>query len=105
MTMSFQCRLTSEAQTRNSSSRDACQWHQLERVKRTLLLPPVPLACPVIPTVLINGVDKTEFVKSSNDTLIKMKGKAKKYGLVTGANTIQIKTSTGIFSNTFTVTR
>src|SRR6185436_7152211 len=32
-------------------------------------------------TVLINGVDKTEFVKTSGDAKITMKGKAKKFGL------------------------
>ena len=53
------------------------------------------------PTVLINGVDRTQFVRSSADGLIGMKAKAKKFGLVSGANTIQIKTSEGTFSNTF----
>ena len=57
------------------------------------------------PTVLINGVDKTEFVKSAADAKISMKGKAKKFGLVTGANSIQVKTSGGALSNSFTVTK
>ena len=56
-------------------------------------------------TVLINGVDKTEFVKTSGDAKITMKGKAKKFGLVNGANSIQVRTSGGIVSNTFTVTK
>ena len=57
------------------------------------------------PTVLINGVDKTEFVKTGADSKISMKGKAKKFGLVTGANTIQIKTSGGTLSNAFILTK
>jgi hypothetical protein len=57
------------------------------------------------PIVLINGVDKTEFVKSGGDTKVTMKGKAKKFGLVTGSNTIQIRTSGGTLSNAFNVTK
>ena len=55
--------------------------------------------------MLINGVDKTEFVKTGGDAKITMKGKGKKFGLVTGANSIQVKTSGGILSNAFTLTK
>ena len=57
------------------------------------------------PTVLINGVDKTEFVKTAADAKITMKGKAKKFGLVSGANTIQIRIPGGTLSNAFTLTK
>jgi len=43
----------------------------------------------------INGVDKTEFVKTSGDAKITMKGKAKKFGLVNGANFVDVASLSG----------
>jgi hypothetical protein len=50
-------------------------------------------------------VDKTAFVLSSSESQIKLKTKAKKLGLQTGDNTIQVKTATGTTSNLFTLTK
>jgi photosystem II stability/assembly factor-like uncharacterized protein len=42
------------------------------------------------PQVLVNGVDRTSKISSSSATSIKVKGKGKKIGLITGDNTIQV---------------
>jgi len=50
---------------------------------------------------LLNGVDVTAFVKKATATTIKIKAKPKLLGLITGANTVQVKTSNGQLSNIF----
>lgn len=55
------------------------------------------------PLVLINDTNRNEFIKSSSDTSIKLKGKAKKLGLRAGQNTVQIIDATGAFSNKFVI--
>jgi photosystem II stability/assembly factor-like uncharacterized protein len=47
------------------------------------------------PIVLINNVDRTNFVKKASGSSIKLKAKAKKLGLVEGDNTIQVITHIG----------
>jgi hypothetical protein len=49
----------------------------------------------------INGVDRTDFVRSQTDASIKIKGKAAALGLHPGANTIQISIPLGAISNTY----
>jgi hypothetical protein len=51
------------------------------------------------PRVLINGEDRSDFVTSVSDTLIRLKGKPKKLGVKSGENTIQVFDSTGAGSN------
>jgi photosystem II stability/assembly factor-like uncharacterized protein len=53
--------------------------------------------------VIINGEDKSSKVTSLADSLMKLKGKAKKLGLVEGDNTVQIVNSNGAQSNLFTL--
>jgi len=50
--------------------------------------------------VFINGAERTDFVTSVFETTIKLKGKQKKLGFVTGNNTVQVKDATGA-SNVF----
>jgi hypothetical protein len=47
------------------------------------------------PRVLINNLDKSEYIKSAGDSLIKIKGKAKNLGLKTGDNDIQVVNDSG----------
>src|SRR5262249_21599912 len=54
------------------------------------------------PQVSINGQDRTDFVASSTDTSINLKGKAKRLGLKSGDNTLQVIDSTGATSDLFT---
>jgi len=54
------------------------------------------------PRVLINHVDQTDRLKSIGVTLLKFKAKAKKLGLVTGDNTVQVINSNDAVSNVFT---
>jgi hypothetical protein len=54
------------------------------------------------PRVLINHVDQTDRLKSIEVTLLKFKAKAKKLGLVTGDNTVQVINSNDAVSNVFT---
>jgi hypothetical protein len=56
------------------------------------------------PQVAINGQDRTDFLASSTDTSITLKGKAKRLGLRSGDNTLQVTDSTGAASNLFTFT-
>jgi hypothetical protein len=53
------------------------------------------------PRVIINDVDRTDFITDASDTLIQIKGKAKKLKLKSGDNKIQVITSTGAASNVF----
>jgi Interleukin-like EMT inducer/Glycosyl hydrolases family 2, TIM barrel domain/IPT/TIG domain len=52
------------------------------------------------PRVIINGVDRTDFITSVSEMTIKLKGKQKKLGLVTGDNTVQV-IDANIASNVF----
>ena len=54
--------------------------------------------------VAINGMDRTDFVRSLTDTSIKIKGKAAALGLHPGANTIQVNIPLGPVSNTYVLT-
>jgi len=54
--------------------------------------------------VTINGVDRTDFVRSLTDASIKIKGKAAALGLHPGANTIQLSIPLGAVSNTYVLT-
>lgn len=47
------------------------------------------------PRVLINNLDKSEYIKSAGDSLIKIKGKAKNLGLKTGDNDVQVVDGNG----------
>ena len=53
--------------------------------------------------VQINGEDRSFKIVASSDTSIVLKGKAKKLGLRTGANTVQVITSANVSSNVFTL--
>jgi hypothetical protein len=55
------------------------------------------------PRVSINDQDKTDFIASSTDTSITIKGKAKRLGLKSGNNTLQVIDSAGTTSNVFTL--
>lgn len=57
------------------------------------------------PRVLINGVDRSSFIKSASPTSITLKGKLKKLGIKAGDNTIQIIGDGGTESNIFTFTQ
>jgi len=57
------------------------------------------------PRVLINGVDRSNFIKSASTTSITLKGKLKKLGIKAGENTIQIIGDGGVESNLFTLTQ
>jgi photosystem II stability/assembly factor-like uncharacterized protein len=52
-------------------------------------------------SVMINGVDRTSHIKSGGDSLIKLKGKINKLGLIEGDNAIQVIGSSGAGSNVF----
>ena len=54
------------------------------------------------PQVLINGQDKRDWISSASDVEITVVGKAKKLGLKSGSNTIQV-TSGQLSSNIFTI--
>jgi minor extracellular serine protease Vpr len=53
------------------------------------------------PRVLINDSDQTDFISSVSDTKIQLKGKAKKLGLKSGDNTVQVIDASGAASNIF----
>lgn len=53
------------------------------------------------PHVLINSTDQTDYVTSASDTVIKLKAKAKKLGLKSGDNTVQVTDTMGNVSNVF----
>lgn len=55
------------------------------------------------PRLLVNGVDRNEFIKNSNDSQINVKGKAKNLGLKPGDNSVQVINASGTASNTFTL--
>jgi hypothetical protein len=55
------------------------------------------------PRVLVNSIDKTDFLVSASNTEIAMKGKAKKLGLKSGNNTVQVVDASGAASNMFIV--
>ncbi|HYL98673.1 MAG TPA: IPT/TIG domain-containing protein, partial [Blastocatellia bacterium] len=55
-------------------------------------------------SVLVNGADLTEFIKTDTDTEIRVKAKAGRLGLHGGTNAIQVKTSGGALSNVFQLT-
>jgi hypothetical protein len=52
------------------------------------------------PRVIINGADRTDFITSVSETTIRLKGKQKKLGLVTGDNAVQV-IDANIASNVF----
>ena len=51
--------------------------------------------------LIINDTDRTDYVRSINDSTIRVKGKAKALGLKTGDNTIRIVNSDGVASGAF----
>lgn len=53
------------------------------------------------PHVFINGTDRTDHISSGSDTEIKLKGKAKKLGLKSGDNAVQVTDAIGNASNVF----
>jgi hypothetical protein len=53
------------------------------------------------PRVLINNIDKTDRLKSSSDTSLKLKGKASALGLTSGDNTIRVVHASGAGSNVY----
>jgi photosystem II stability/assembly factor-like uncharacterized protein len=53
------------------------------------------------PRVLINGTDRTKFLTSASDSSLTVKKNAKKLGLQTGDNTIQVVNSNDVASATF----
>jgi hypothetical protein len=55
------------------------------------------------PRVLINDVERNSFVTSVSDVLIQIKGKAKKLGIKSGDNAVQVIDSQGAESNRFTL--
>ena len=57
------------------------------------------------PVVLINAVDRTQFVVSGSDTEITLKQKPKKMGIKPGANTIQVTGAGGVTTNVFVLNR
>ena len=54
------------------------------------------------PRLLINGEDRTDFVRNATDSQITIKGKAKNLGLKSGNNSIQVVDATGRMSSVFT---
>lgn len=56
------------------------------------------------PRVLINGVDRSSFIKTRSASSITLKGKRKKSGLRTGENSIQVIGDGGSASNVFVLT-
>ena len=55
------------------------------------------------PSLKINGVDASGFIRSSSDISISLKGKAKNLKLVSGANSLQVFDKNGVGSNVFTL--
>ena len=55
------------------------------------------------PQVIINYVDRSGMIKVRSDSSIALKGKAKKLGLKSGDNLVQVYTSTGSASNVVTL--
>ena len=53
------------------------------------------------PRVLVNGVDQTAFRRQASDTEILLVKKARKLGLVTGDNTIEVIHADGSTSNVY----
>lgn len=53
------------------------------------------------PRVLINGDDRSDHIIAISDSEVTLKGKAKKIGLRSGDNTVQVVTSDNVASNTF----
>ena len=51
--------------------------------------------------LLINDADRTDYVRSLNDSTMRVKAKAKALGLKTGDNTIRIVNGDGVASNVF----
>ena len=49
----------------------------------------------------VNNVDRTDFIRSTSDSAIRVKAKAKALGLTTGDNTIRVTNSDGTTSNVF----
>jgi hypothetical protein len=49
----------------------------------------------------INGIDRSDFIRSASSTNVKVKGKARAIGLSAGDNLIKITNSDGTVSNTF----
>jgi hypothetical protein len=56
------------------------------------------------PRVLINTGDVTDLLRSTSDSLIKIKGKARVLGLQPGSNMVQVITAGGAASNIFVLT-
>jgi photosystem II stability/assembly factor-like uncharacterized protein len=55
------------------------------------------------PRVFVNGVEKTEFVKTASTAKIKMKGRASAFGFRSGDNLIKVVGDGGISSGNFTL--
>ncbi|MFL6214183.1 MAG: WD40/YVTN/BNR-like repeat-containing protein [Blastocatellia bacterium] len=53
--------------------------------------------------VTINDADRTDYVRSLSEAVIRLKGKGRALGLKTGDNTIRVTNSDGVASNTFTL--
>jgi len=53
------------------------------------------------PTVLINSVNITDYLRSSSDTFLKLKGKTAALGLRSGNNSIQVVNASGAGSNVY----
>jgi photosystem II stability/assembly factor-like uncharacterized protein len=51
--------------------------------------------------VTINDADRSDYVRSLSDAVIRIKGKGKALGLKTGDNTVRVTNSDGVTSNTF----
>jgi photosystem II stability/assembly factor-like uncharacterized protein len=54
------------------------------------------------PRLLINGVDRSDYIKNSTDSQINIKGKAKNLGVKAGDNTVQVIDAIGRPSNILT---
>jgi CubicO group peptidase (beta-lactamase class C family) len=55
------------------------------------------------PRVLINNTDRSEYIQSPGDSLVRIKGNAKNLGLKTGSNDVQVIDASGGVSNIFTL--
>jgi photosystem II stability/assembly factor-like uncharacterized protein len=55
------------------------------------------------PRVMINGIDKSEFIKTATGAKIKLKGKASQFGFISGDNQIQVVGDGGVSSSNFTL--
>ena len=53
------------------------------------------------PSVIINGVNKNDYIASTSDSSIVVTGKMKKLGLKSGDNTVQVVTADNVTSNVF----